>query len=52
MDELNRRLQVRNEEGVLPSVPITAEQLAHWATFFEAPDKAEMALFDPPMTRQ
>ncbi|HEX7301695.1 ATP-binding protein [Lentzea sp.] len=44
-DELVRRLQVRNREGF---VVITEELLAAYARVFEAPDDAELALFDRP----
>jgi predicted kinase len=44
IDELCRRLAAR----VSGSVPISREQLEHWSTFFEAPDRAGLDLFDGP----
>lgn len=47
-DELCRRLDRRRSTGAWRSMPVTAEQLARYATFFQAPDRAEMQLFDQP----
>ena len=46
IDELWRRLQIRNERAVPGMVPIKREDLEKWALQFEAPDAAEQALFD------
>ena len=46
VDELWRRLEMRNELAVPGTVPITREDLERWALQFEAPDAAELALFD------
>lgn len=46
VDELWRRLEVRNEEGKPGTAPIKREDLDKWAEQFEAPDAAELALFD------
>ncbi|GAA3652365.1 AAA family ATPase [Nonomuraea antimicrobica] len=42
-EELCRRLEARSGWG---TVPVTRDQLERWATLFEAPDEAELALFD------
>ena len=46
IDELWRRLAARNEAAVPGTVPIKREDLERWALQFEAPDAAELALFD------
>jgi predicted kinase len=46
VDELWRRLEIRNEEGSPGVAPIEREDLLRWAERFEAPDDAEIALFD------
>jgi predicted kinase len=46
VDELWRRLEVRNELAVPGAVPIQRHDLERWARQFEAPDEAELALFD------
>lgn len=46
VDELWRRLEIRNELAVPGTVPIKHEDLERWARQFEAPDAAELALFD------
>jgi predicted kinase len=48
LEERWRRIERRNGDGTWPAAPITREQLAAWDAFFEAPDAAELALFDPP----
>ncbi len=50
LDELWRRIALRNVEweGAWGTAPITREHLAEWADHFEAPDVAEMGLFDAP----
>src|SRR4051794_34226009 len=45
-DELWRRLELRNEEARPGTAPIEREDLGRWAQQFEAPDTAELALFD------
>ena len=46
VEELWRRLQLRNDEARPGVVPIEREDLQRWARQFEAPDAAERALFD------
>ena len=46
IDELWRRLELRNAEPMPGAVPITRADLKEWAAQFEAPDAAELALFD------
>lgn len=46
LDELWRRLEIRNEEARPGTAPIKREDLDKWAQQFEAPDTAELALFD------
>lgn len=48
LDELYRRLEARQAEGAWNATPITRAELERWAGFFQAPDAAEMALFDAP----
>lgn len=50
LDELYRRLEARQAEGAWNTTPITRAELERWASFFQAPDAAEMALFDAPAT--
>ena len=49
IDELWRRLERRNVEDAWQAAPITRADLELWTGFFEAPERAEMALFDEPM---
>ena len=46
VEELWPRLELRNEEAKLGTVPIKRSDLEKWAGQFEAPDAAELALFD------
>lgn len=46
VDELWRRLEIRNAKGKPGTAPIKREDLDKWAQQFEAPDAAEFALFD------
>ena len=46
VEELWRRLELRNEEPRPGTVPIKRSDLEKWAAQFEAPDAAELALFD------
>jgi len=46
VDELWRRLDLRNERPAPGAVPISREDLEKWAAQFEAPDSAELAQFD------
>ena len=46
VEELWRRLELRNEEAPRGAAPIKREDLRKWALQFEAPDAAELALFD------
>ena len=47
-DELWRRIQARNAEPPWDAGPITRAHLDAWAALFQAPDTAELALFDAP----
>src|SRR5215204_8050 len=46
VEELWRRLELRNHEARPGAAPIKREDLQKWALQFEAPDAAERALFD------
>ncbi len=46
VEELWRRLEIRNELAVPGTVPIKREDLETWVLQLEAPDAAELALFD------
>ena len=46
VEELWRRLELRNDEARPGAAPIKREDLEKWALQFEAPDAAERALFD------
>jgi predicted kinase len=48
VDECWRRIEARNSEPPWDSEPIRRAHLDEWAARFEAPDAAELALFDPP----
>ena len=50
VDELWRRLEMRNALGRPGTAPIEHEDLQKWARQFEAPDAAELALFDEAAT--
>ena len=47
-DELWRRIDARNSAPPWDREPISRAHLDEWAALFEAPDPAELALFDPP----
>ena len=47
-DELWRRIQARNSETPWNSYPIGRADFDEWLRIFEAPDAAELALFDLP----
>jgi predicted kinase len=49
-DELWRRIEARNAEPPWDSHPIGRADLVGWLRQFEAPDAAELALFDAPPT--
>lgn len=49
-DELWRRIEARNSEPPWDSHPIRRADLDGWRRAFQAPDAAELALFDPPPT--
>ena len=49
-DELWRRIQARNSEPPWDSYPIRRADLDGWLRLFQAPDAAELALFDSPRT--
>ncbi|HUE60531.1 MAG TPA: AAA family ATPase [Acidimicrobiales bacterium] len=46
--ELWRRIEARNTVPPWDSHPIRRADLEEWASAFQAPDDAELALFDPP----
>jgi predicted kinase len=46
VEELWRRLELRNHEARPGAAPIRREDLERWALQFEAPDAAERELFD------
>lgn len=48
IDELWRRIDARNAAPPWASYPITRAHLEAWAASFQAPDAAELDLFDPP----
>ncbi|MGH2501929.1 MAG: AAA family ATPase [Ktedonobacterales bacterium] len=48
LDELYRRIERRNAAPAPGDVHITRADLELWATLFQPPDAAELALFDPP----
>jgi predicted kinase len=48
LDELWRRIEARNSNPPWDSAPISRADLDEWASLFQAPDAAELALFDPP----
>ncbi len=48
IDELWRRIEARNSEPPWDSEPIRRVHLDEWAATFQAPDAAELALFDRP----
>jgi predicted kinase len=48
IDELWRRIDGRNAEPPWESYPISRAHLDEWTVTFQAPDGAELALFDPP----
>ena len=47
-DELWRRIETRNAQPPWDSHPIRRADLDGWVRQFQAPDAAELALFDPP----
>jgi predicted kinase len=49
-DELWRRIEARNSESPWDSHPIHRADLDRWMRVFQAPDPAELALFDLPPT--
>jgi predicted kinase len=49
-DELWRRIQARNSQPPWDSHPIRRADLDGWLRMFQAPDAAELALFDQPPT--
>ncbi len=51
VDELWRRLEVRNGQALPGTVPIGRDDLERWAQQFEAPDAAELALYDDASVR-
>lgn len=48
IEELWRRIEQRNAESTVGSVPITREQFDSYLPYFEAPQRAELDLFDDP----
>ena len=49
VDELWRRLELRNEQALPGTAPIALADLQRWAQQFEPPDESELALFDQPV---
>jgi predicted kinase len=47
LDELCRRVEDRRQHGFSGTVPLTREHLETYASYFQAPDADELALFDP-----
>ena len=47
-DELWRRIEDRNSQPPWDSYPIRRTDLDGWLAIFQAPDSAELALFDLP----
>ena len=47
-DELWRRIEARNSEPPWDSHPIRRADLDGWVSMFQAPDAAELSLFDSP----
>jgi predicted kinase len=47
-EERWRRIEVRNGSGALGVVPMSRELFSSYEPFFQAPDAAELALFDTP----
>jgi predicted kinase len=47
VNELWRRIEARNSAPPWDSEPILRSHLDEWAQIFQAPDAAELALFDP-----
>jgi len=47
-DELWRRIEARNSEPPWDSYPIRRADFDDWLRVFQAPDAAELALFDSP----
>ena len=47
-EELWRRIEARNSEPPWNSYPIGRTDFDEWLRIFQAPDAAELALFDPP----
>ena len=47
-DELWRRIDARNSSPPWDNYPISRAHLDDWTASFQAPDAAEVALFDPP----
>jgi predicted kinase len=51
-NELWRRINARNSAPPWDSQPISRADLDGWLRVFQAPDAAELALFDPPWQNQ
>ncbi|WP_049562533.1 AAA family ATPase [Nonomuraea sp. SBT364] len=52
LDELRRRLEIRNREETWRAAPITGDMIERWSRIFQAPDAAELALFDAAAGKQ
>jgi predicted kinase len=48
VDELCRRLEIRNRAGGWGTAPVTREMIESYLPLFQAPTGAELARFDPP----
>ena len=49
LDELWRRVALRNTQPDWPTAQITRAELESWAAQFESPTDAELALYNPPL---
>ncbi|AGZ46661.1 AAA family ATPase [Actinoplanes friuliensis] len=48
LDELGRRVEARNQAGGAGAVPLTRAMIEEFLPLFEAPDAAELGLYDQP----
>jgi|SRR5579884_1644226 len=49
LEQLIERAERRSASGEWTAAPITRAHFEAWAAVFEAPDKGELGLFDPPL---
>ncbi len=52
IDELWRRIRIRNTKPPWDREPILLDHLLEWAATFQEPDAEELALFDAPIDRR